>query len=429
MTHKARDGGVVLDLDDEPSIRAAEQRLGPPTLVERMAPRGTEVLVAIRRDGLVPVLVVGAGGVHTEQLDDVAVVPLPADEARVTEALETLRTPIPPQPIARLAIALQRLPLALIELNPVIVHGDQRRRRRRAGPRGDDPMNEIAAKLGEVGLPKPVKELAQTTWDAVIVGGGHNGLTAAAYLAKAGQQVLVLERRERLGGACTLERPFADHRYSVSPCAYVVGLLDEVVINELQLRRRGFECYVADPNLWVPFEDGTSFGQWLDDNKTQPNLEQLKVSKQDIDGYWAYEHLFDEIRQRLRTRGRDTWLGETPDARGDRGPAARRADDDRHRLRRLDRRRPRRPPQRPAAQGRALRPGRDRRLRRPEGPRHGVDQAHALPGRPRGPGPGVGLRQGRHGDDQLRDRRRRAGGRRARSRPACRWPRSSPARA
>jgi phytoene dehydrogenase-like protein len=173
-------------------------------------------------------------------------------------------------------------------------------------------MNEIASKLGEVGLPAPISELAKRTWDAVIVGGGHNGLTAAAYLAKAGQQVLVLERRERLGGACTLERPFENQGYSVSPCAYVVGLLDELVIKELQLRRRGFECYVADPNLWVPFDDGTSFGQWLDDNKTQANLEQLKVSKANIDGYWAYEHLFDEIRRRLRTRGRDSWVGDTP---------------------------------------------------------------------------------------------------------------------
>ena len=124
--------------------------------------------------------------------------------------------------------------------------------------------------------------------------------------------MLVLERRERLGGACTLERPFPDERYSVSPCAYVVGLLDELVIKELNLRQRGFECYVADPNLWVPFEDGTSFGQWLDDAKTQRNLEELKVSKKDIEGYWAYEHVFDEIRQRLRTRGRDSWLDETP---------------------------------------------------------------------------------------------------------------------
>ena len=158
-------------------------------------------------------------------------------------------------------------------------------------------MNEIAAKLGEVGLPAPIKELAAKRWDVVVVGGGHNGLTAAAYLARAGQSVLVLERRERLGGACTLERPFPDQRYSVSPCAYVVGLLDELVIKELGLRQRGFECYVADPNLWVPFEDGTSFGQWLDDAKTQRNLEELKVSKHDIEGYWAYEHLFDEIRR------------------------------------------------------------------------------------------------------------------------------------
>jgi phytoene dehydrogenase-like protein len=173
-------------------------------------------------------------------------------------------------------------------------------------------MNEIAAKLGEVGLPAPLHDLAATHWDAVVVGGGHNGLTAAAYLARAGQSVLVLERRERLGGACTLERPFEDDRYVISPCAYVVGLLDELVIRELDLRRRGFECFVADPNLWVPFDDGTAFGQWLDDAKTQQSLEDLKVSKADIAGYWAYEHLFDEIRRRLRTGERDSWLGGTP---------------------------------------------------------------------------------------------------------------------
>jgi phytoene dehydrogenase-like protein len=173
-------------------------------------------------------------------------------------------------------------------------------------------MNAIAAQLGEVGLPAPVSELATRDWDAVIVGGGHNGLTAAAYLARAGSSVLVLERRERLGGACTLERPFEDERFVISPCAYVVGLLDELVISELDLRSRGFECYVADPNLWVPFDDGTSFGQWLDDARTQAGLEALGVAPKDIEGYWAYEHLFDAIRRKLRTGSRDTWVGETP---------------------------------------------------------------------------------------------------------------------
>jgi phytoene dehydrogenase-like protein len=146
----------------------------------------------------------------------------------------------------------------------------------------------------------------------VVVGGGHNGLTAAAYLARAGRSVLVLERRERLGGACTLERPFSDDRYVVSPCAYVVGLLDELVLRELDLRRRGLRFFVADPNLWVPFEDGSSFGQWLDDSKTQADLEAMGLSKADIDGYWAYEELFDDVRRKLRTGARDSWVGESP---------------------------------------------------------------------------------------------------------------------
>ncbi len=121
-------------------------------------------------------------------------------------------------------------------------------------------MNQIADQLGEIGLPEPVSALAARHWDTVVVGGGHNGLACAAYLARAGQSVLVLEARSRLGGACTLERPFPDPAYVVSPCAYVIGLLDDKVISELRLVERGLEVYLADPQLWVPFDDGTAFG-------------------------------------------------------------------------------------------------------------------------------------------------------------------------
>ena len=173
-------------------------------------------------------------------------------------------------------------------------------------------MNEIAAKLGEVGLPAPMSELAAKDWDVIVVGGGHNGLTAAAYLAKAGKSVLVLERRERLGGACTLERPFDDERFVISPCAYVLGLLDARVIDDLDLKKRGLRWWIADPNLWIPFADGTSLGQFVDDARTQANLEEMGVSAADIDGYWKHQKLYDDIRKLLRKGERDAWEGDTP---------------------------------------------------------------------------------------------------------------------
>jgi choline dehydrogenase-like flavoprotein len=144
----------------------------------------------------------------------------------------------------------------------------------------------VAATLGQVGLPAPLAELAARRWDAVVVGGGHNGLTAAAYLARAGRSVLVLERRERLGGACTLEQPFADPGYLVSPCAYVVGLLDQTVVDELGLERYGYRVFVADPNLWVPFADGTSLAQFVDHGQTVAHLRANRFSERDIQGCW-----------------------------------------------------------------------------------------------------------------------------------------------
>jgi acetyl-CoA synthetase len=109
VTHKAAAGGVFLNVDAEDAVRAAYRRLDGTVLVERMAAPGLELLVAVSRDGLAPVLVVGLGGVHTELLDTATITPLPA-------------TDVDPR-VADLARKLEQIPgLALIELNPVIVN-------------------------------------------------------------------------------------------------------------------------------------------------------------------------------------------------------------------------------------------------------------------------------------------------------------------
>ena len=122
-----------------------------------------------------------------------------------------------------------------------------------------------AAVLGEIGLPVPVRELAAKTWDVIIVGAGHNGLACAAYLARAGKRVLVIESRQRVGGACTIEEPFPGVR--MSPCAYLAGLLHPLVVEELELPRRGFEWTPAVNGLFVPFLDGSSVQLWDDDER------------------------------------------------------------------------------------------------------------------------------------------------------------------
>src|SRR5437660_2750474 len=103
-----------------------------------------------------------------------------------------------------------------------------------------------AAVLGEIGMPMPVHELASRTWDVIVIGAGHNGLTCAAYLARAGKRVLVLEARKRVGGACTIDEVWPGYR--ISPCAYLAGLLHPLVIDELDMVGYGFH--------WLPARAG-----------------------------------------------------------------------------------------------------------------------------------------------------------------------------
>ncbi|HEV2135086.1 MAG TPA: NAD(P)/FAD-dependent oxidoreductase [Terracidiphilus sp.] len=163
--------------------------------------------------------------------------------------------------------------------------------------------------LGEIGLPAPISELAAKTWDEIIVGAGHNGLACAAYLARAGRRVLVLESRTRVGGACTIEEPFPGVR--MSPCAYLAGLLHPLVIEELDLPRRGFAWTPAVNGLFVPFLDGSSVQLWDDDDHCEAEIRAL--SPRDVPGWRAMNDVIRRLRDALRPTGPDDlWLCDAP---------------------------------------------------------------------------------------------------------------------
>jgi phytoene dehydrogenase-like protein len=166
-----------------------------------------------------------------------------------------------------------------------------------------------AAVLGQLGLPAPLAELAQKSWDVIIVGAGHNGLACAAYLARAGKRVLVLEARDRVGGACTIEEPFPGVR--MSPCAYLAGLLHPLVIEELDLPARGFHWTPAVNGLFVPFLDGSSVQLWDDDDRCEAEIRSF--SPGDVEGWRAMTDVIRRLRNALRPAGgRDLWIGEAP---------------------------------------------------------------------------------------------------------------------
>ncbi|MFM1548022.1 MAG: phytoene desaturase family protein [Lentisphaeria bacterium] len=146
-------------------------------------------------------------------------------------------------------------------------------------------------------------------WDAIIVGAGHNGLTCAAFLARAGKHVLVLEARDRIGGACTLHEPWPGYR--VSPCAYLCGLLHPLIIDELNLPAHGFEWLPAESGMFVPFDDGSSVQLWADEERCTEELRRFAPG--DVDGFRAMYALMASVRDAIRPPGaEDLWIGLPP---------------------------------------------------------------------------------------------------------------------
>jgi phytoene dehydrogenase-like protein len=128
-------------------------------------------------------------------------------------------------------------------------------------------------------------------WDIIIIGGGHNGLVCAAYLARAGRKVLVLERREILGGCAVTEEIWPGYR--VSTGAYLTSLLQERIVRELDLAGHGYRVDAKDPAFFSAFPDGRHFFMWQDRTRTLQEI--AKFSRRDAEVYPQYEDQLERI--------------------------------------------------------------------------------------------------------------------------------------
>jgi phytoene dehydrogenase-like protein len=132
-----------------------------------------------------------------------------------------------------------------------------------------------------------------TSYDVIIIGAGHNGLVCGCYLARGGAKVLVVERSDRIGGACVTEELFPGFR--ISTASYSLSLLLPQIVSELGLK---LDIRPKDPAAFAPLPDGGGVLLWLDRAKRAEEI--AKVSKTDAEAEPRFEEIFDEAARRLR---------------------------------------------------------------------------------------------------------------------------------
>ncbi|MEN1678477.1 MAG: NAD(P)/FAD-dependent oxidoreductase [Planctomycetota bacterium] len=128
-------------------------------------------------------------------------------------------------------------------------------------------------------------------YDAVVIGGGHNGLVCAGYLARAGKRVCVLERRHVLGGCATTEELWPG--YKVSTAAYVISLFLPQIIRDLKLKENGLEVLPRNPSSFTPLPSGESLLLGPDEELCRREIG--KFSAKDVDAYPNYESLLERV--------------------------------------------------------------------------------------------------------------------------------------